>query len=280
MGTSKRERQRQGRQLRREEELRQAKQTKRKRMVINGVLLLVGFVVLVFVVSRLVGGGGDGDDIATDTTVAETDDETADVDDATGDDFAFGTGACAPVGGASERVTRFDDAPQRCIDPDATYVAVFDTSAGEIRVELDTDGTPGTANNFVNLARFGYYDGTPIFRTDPSIDIIQGGGQSPSDPGPGYTIPDEGSGFSYEPGQLVMARTGAPDSAGAQFFFVAGPGASALDAQGTYVVFGNVVEGLDVVEAILASHEDQPDNPLGGAPNPPVTIRSVTIEEA
>jgi peptidyl-prolyl cis-trans isomerase B (cyclophilin B) len=150
-------------------------------------------------------------------------------------------------------------------------------------VALDTERTPGTANNFVSLARSGYYDDTLLFRTDPSIGIIQGGSpstDSPSDPGPGYTIPDEGGSFTYVPGQLVMARSQGPDSAGAQFFFSVDEAVSALDGQGTYVVFGEVTEGLDILEQILASHEEQPDNPLGGAPNPPVTVTSVTITEA
>ena len=77
--------------------------------------------------------------------------------------------------------------------------------------------------------RYRYYDGSRIFRTDTSIDIIQGGGpttNSPSDPGPGYTIPDEGKGFKYAAGDLVMARSQGPNSASAQYFFVAGPKAS------------------------------------------------------
>lgn len=309
MGTAKRERQKQGRQLRIEQEQRAQQQSRRRRLFINGGLILIAFLVLAFVVSRLVGGGDDdGEEVSTETTVAETSETTAaegtettvaesadttvaetsettvaegtEPTVATPTGFAYGTGECAPADGSAERRTSFDDAPQQCLDPATAYVAVFDTSAGQIRVQLDTETTPGTANNFANLARFRYYDGTPIFRTDPSIGIIQGGGESPSDPGPGYTIPDEGEGFTYEPGQLVMARTSAPDSAGAQFFFVAGPEASALDGQGTYVVFGTVTEGLDVVQAILASHQDQPDNPLGGAPDPPVTVNSVTIEAA
>jgi cyclophilin family peptidyl-prolyl cis-trans isomerase len=77
-----------------------------------------------------------------------------------------------------------------------------------------------------------------------------------------------------------MARSAAPDSAGAQFFFSAGPDTVLLNDQGTYVTFGRTSTGLDVLEEILASHVDQPDNPLGGAPDPAVTVRSVTIVES
>ncbi len=182
----------------------------------------------------------------------------------------------------SERTTQFAGPPPTCLEPGRDYVAVFDTSEGVVRVELDTENTPDTANNFAVLARYGYYDDTALFRTDPSIDIIQGGApstNSPSDPGPGYTIADEGTGFTYQPGDLVMARTAAPDSASAQFFFSAGPDTSLLDSQGTYVVFGRVVDGLDVLEQILDLHVDDPTSPLGGGPGRVVLVNSVTIEE-
>ncbi|MEO5901474.1 MAG: peptidylprolyl isomerase, partial [Ilumatobacteraceae bacterium] len=121
-------------------------------------------------------------------------------------------------------------------------------------------------------ARFHYYDNTSIFRTDPSLDIIQGGGKSNQDT-PGYSIPDEKNGFSYAEGDLVMARSSA--GAGAQWFFVAGPNASSLDAQGTYVTFGKITTGLDVVKAALAlAGED------GQTPTVPVTVTSITITES
>ncbi len=207
------------------------------------------------------------------------------------DDFAeaidfgesFGSGPCPPADGSGPTVLYFDGPQPLCLDPAKQYIAVFDTTAGEMRIELDTFNTPVTANNFVVLARNHYYDDTLLFRTDPSIGIIQGGAphtNSPSDPGPGYTIPDEGFGFAYEPGQIVMARTAAPNSASAQFFFAVNENTALLNSQGTYVVFGQMDDdSLAVAEAILVSHVDQPDNPLGGGPEPPVTVNSVTIEE-
>ncbi len=72
-----------------------------------------------------------------------------------------------------------------------------------------------------------------------------------------------------------------PNSAGAQFFLVGTDAASALDAQGTYVVFGTTDQaGIDVVNAILDLHEADPSSGLGGAPSRPVTIESVTITES
>ncbi|MCY3952593.1 MAG: peptidylprolyl isomerase, partial [bacterium] len=168
-----------------------------------------------------------------------------------------------------------------CIDTSVPHTATFDTSRGVVRVALDVANTPGTVNSFVNLARFGYYDDTLVHRSAPSIGILQGGSphtDTAADPGPGYTLWDEGTGFTYRPGQLVMARRNEPNSAGAQYFFTVTEDAGLLDGQGTYVVFGEVIEGLDVLSDILASHVDEPDNPLGGSPDPPVTVNTLTIE--
>ena len=162
-----------------------------------------------------------------------------------------------------------------------------------MRFDLTAAETPLTVNNFVTLARWGYYDGTLLFRTDPSIDIIQGGSphtNSASDPGPGYTIPDEPAfdedpetgrltgPYRYQPGQLVMARSAGRDAAGAQFFLTTGPNTALLDSQGTYVVFGNTDDaGLAVAQSIIGLHE--PGGSMGGAPSRDVTVHSVTIEE-
>ena len=200
---------------------------------------------------------------------------------------------CPAPDGSGPRYFDFDGPQPMCIEPGARYVAVFDTSEGEMRFELTAADTPGTVNNFVTLARWGYYHHTLLFRTDPSIDIIQGGSphtNSASDPGPGYTIPDEpafdvdpGTGrlsgpYRYEPGQLVMARSSGPDSAGAQFFITTGPNASRLDSQGTYVVLGSTdAAGLAVAQSIIGLHVA--GGSLGGEPSRPVIVRSVTIEE-
>lgn len=197
---------------------------------------------------------------------------------------------CPAEDHSSPRTLEFSGPQPTCIDPAQPHVAVFDTTEGEIRVVLDTVATPITTNNFVTLARWGYYDDTTMFRTDPSIDIIQGGApttESPADPGPGYTIPDEPvfddvggqlvGPYRYEPGQLVMARARGRDSAGAQYFFSTGVNTALLDSQGVYVVFGETdADGLAVLQSIMALHE--PGGPFGGAPSRTVTVNSVRIE--
>ena len=188
------------------------------------------------------------------------------------------TGAtpCPKTDGSQKRATVFAKAPTMCIDAAKSYTATFDTSEGTVVVALDTENTPNTVNNFVTLSRYKYYDTSFIFRTDVSLDIIQGGGATNSD-SPGYTIKDEGSGFAYKAGDLVMARSSGADSGGGQFFFVTGPKASVLDSQGTYVTFGQITKGLDVVQAIQALNAGEGD--LGGAPSRPVKINSVIITE-
>ena len=199
---------------------------------------------------------------------------------------------CPAADGSSGPVTDFAGPPAICIDPEAGYVATFDTSEGGMRFELHADRTPVTVNNFVVLALWGYYDGTLLFRTDPSIDIIQGGSphtNSASDPGPGYTIIDEPTldvdpstglligPYRYQPGQLAMARSAGRDSAGAQFFITTGPNAAQLDSQGTYVVFGSTDDaGLAVAQSIIGLHTE--GGSLGGAPVRDVIVYSVTIE--
>ena len=190
----------------------------------------------------------------------------------------YGTGECAISGPAPES---FADAPQMCIEQGDALQAVFETSRGTVVAELDTTRTVGTANNFVNLARSTYYDGLEVFRTDPlSASVYSGAATNQDDdPGPGYTIPDEATGFVYGPGLLVMSRTSEPDSAGSAYFFTVGDEAEALDAQGNFVVFGQVTEGLDVLESILDLHVPDPGQVTGGRPGETITIDSVTIVE-
>lgn len=262
MATDKRQRQRANREHKYQQQTKQVRRNTLKRRVLTGLGIVVGGLALVLLIAWLGGAFSDDEEATPTTTVAP----------ALPNGFTLGTGACPPEEGVTEPVRTFDDAPSLCIDPEAGYTATFQTNLGEIVAELDTINAPGTVNNFVTLARYGYYDDTLIFRADPSIDIVQGGGRANTDT-PGYNIPDEGAGFRYREGQLVMARTGAPDSAGGQWFIVGGPDASNLDGAGTYVVFGEVTSGLDIVQDIIASVD------TNGPPPDEVVVETVTITE-
>ena len=128
-----------------------------------------------------------------------------------------------------------------------SLIATFDTSRGPIKVELFADKAPLTVANFVNLARRGFYDGLNFHRVIADF-MIQGGCPEGSGRGgPGYRFEDETTnGVRHERGVLSMANAG-PNTNGSQFFIthVATPW---LD--GKHTVFGKVVEGLDVVDAV------------------------------
>jgi peptidyl-prolyl cis-trans isomerase B (cyclophilin B) len=302
VGTQKRERQRAARSEKSAAEIAAAKRDKTKGTVIRIVVAAAVILAVLFGISWLMADDSDEaetspDDDPTETTAPETtepvDENGFDGGDGSGE-FAYGTTPCPPAAGAEEATLSFEDGFEQCIDPAKSYTATFATSEGDVVVELDTTTTPGTTNNFVALARNLYYDGTELFRTDPSIGIIQGGSphsNDPSDEGPGYSLPDEGGvfdfsdgqgkgPFTYAPGQLIMARSGGPDGGSAQFFFSVDDNVTALDSQGTYVTFGTVTEGLDVLQAIMGLHEADPTSQLGGGPSRPVTIEKVTITES
>jgi cyclophilin family peptidyl-prolyl cis-trans isomerase len=274
VGTDKRNRQKQNRAAAREARARQQRRDTVKNRTVKWGGLAAAIIVALFVVSRLDSSNSSG---STDTTVASSSsssDETT-LSTVPGESITGDT-PCPKTDGSEKRVTSFEKAPTMCIDKAKSYTATFDTSEGKVTVALDTKQTPNTVNNFVVLSRYKYYDGSYIFRTDPSIDIIQGGGATNSDD-PGYSIKDDGVGYTYQEGDLVMARTSAPDSAGGQFFFVTGEKAALLNSQGTYVVFGRVTTGLDVIKKIIGLNSGS--GQLGGAPSRTVEITTVSITE-
>ncbi len=277
MGTEKRERQRANRQLKYQQEAKVAKRRRFTKRVVVGVVAAVALLAFVLFLA-FIAGGDENESSPTQPTAAPASSVAASTP-ATGSlvhiPFTYGSGECPPADGVTEPVKTFTAAPAQCIDPARSYTARIVTDHGDIVIALDSANAPGTVNNFVTLARYGYYDDTQIFRTDQSIDIIQGGGLTNSDPF-GYTIPDEGRGYTYPPGKIAMANTGQPDSAGAQWFVTVGDNASSLDALGTYVVFGEVTEGLDVAQAMLALAT----SPTDDTPTEQITVQRVEITES
>ena len=281
MGTEKRERQKANKAAKLEQE--RTAEAKRRRnqtirnVVIMGVVLVIAFLLISALTGCSSSSGGSSGEQATTTTAAVPTSAAG----ATGSAVKYGTGACPPKDGVDKPVTTFTDAPKKCIDPSKTYTATFDTSEGTIVAELDTKRAPLTTNNFVVLSRYGFYDGTLVHRVVSSAGFVQGGSphtEDASDPGPGYTIPDEGGTFTaadYTPGILAMARTAAPNSAGGQYFFLAHEGGTeALASTGTYVVFGKTTQGLDILKKMAALDNGSE------APSKPITVNSVKITES
>ncbi len=173
--------------------------------------------------------------------------------------------------GSSEKRQKFDAAPPMIIDPAKNYSATMVTSKGTLEMVLDAAAAPVTVNSFVFLARWHYYDGIVFHRVIPGF-VLQGGDPTGTGAGgPGYRFDDElPKAGRYELGSLAMANAG-PNTNGSQFFVISGPDGMRLPP--LYALFGKVVKGLDVVQAI---------NDIGtasGRPNEQVVIESVTIHE-
>ncbi len=179
---------------------------------------------------------------------------------------------CPNPDGSSPKTRKFDGPPPMCIDVDKRYSAEMVTSMGTLRIALDAVAAPKTVNNFVVLARYHYYDGINFHRIIPGF-VLQGG-----DPvgngtgGPGYRFEDElPAAGRYQLGSLAMANAG-PNTNGSQFFVISGPSGIRLPPQ--YSLFGQVIDGLDVVASVDAVGTGS------GKPKETVTIESVTISEA
>lgn len=138
--------------------------------------------------------------------------------------------------------------PSMQIDPQKKYTATIETNRGNIEVELHPQYAPKTVNNFVFLSREGFYDGVKFHRVISNF-VIQGGDPTGTGSGgPGYRFEDEtrGNPLKHGTGSLSMANAG-PNTNGSQFFVTHSPQPH-LD--GKHTVFGTVIKGQDVVNAI------------------------------
>ncbi len=143
--------------------------------------------------------------------------------------------------------------------------AVIETKFGNIELKFFPDVAPNHVNNFIELAKKGFFDGTTFHRVIPGF-MIQGGDPNSKNPdksthgmgGPGYTVKAEFNDKPHKRGTLSMARAANPDSAGSQFFICVAE-APFLNKQ--YTVFGEVVSGMEAVDKIVSQPRDRRDNP-------------------
>ena len=143
---------------------------------------------------------------------------------------------------------QWNEPPEMQIDTEKIYRVKMDTSKGIIELDLYPEHAPKTVNNFVFLAQQGYYDGVSFHRVIDNF-VIQGGDPTGTGAGgPGYKFEDEviGNPLKHETNSLSMANAG-PNTNGSQFFITHSPQPH-LD--GKHTVFGKVVNGADVVNAI------------------------------
>ena len=168
----------------------------------------------------------------------------------------------------------YDKQPEMNINTDSSYTAVIKTNLGDMTVEFFTDEAPITVNNFISLSKDGYYDNV-IFHRVISGFMIQGGDPSGTGHGdygkyPGYKFDDElNNQRPYEKGILAMANAG-PNTNGSQFFIMHVD----YPLPYSYTIFGQVVDGFDVIDKIASVETDSADKP-----STDVVISTVEITE-
>ena len=164
----------------------------------------------------------------------------------------------------------YPSAPELTIDPKKKYAASIETTAGTMTAEFFPEDAPNTVNNFVFLARDGYYENVIFHRVIPNF-MIQGGDPGGTGTGgPGYKFGDEPVKRKYARGTLAMANSG-PNTNGSQFFIMHAD----YGLPPNYTIFGKLISGEDVLDAIATA-------PTGGQDRPrePVKMMNVTITEA
>jgi cyclophilin family peptidyl-prolyl cis-trans isomerase len=170
----------------------------------------------------------------------------------------------APVTAEEGRAAlQWSSPPAMQIDPSKSYEAVFETEKGDFRVRLFADQAPLTVNNFVFLARQGYYDNSTFHRVLPGF-MAQGGDPTGTGRGgPGYSFEDEfDPALQFDrPGLVAMANRG-PNTNGGQFFITY---AATPNLTGLHTIFGEVVEGADVVESLTPRDPQANPDFLGDA---------------
>jgi cyclophilin family peptidyl-prolyl cis-trans isomerase len=304
VGTAKRERQKANRQIRLQELERQQRRAKTKRVTLRWVLLAVVAVIAIIGISFLIGRGGSDDNtssstVPADTAVPSTTAQTVSASTAFAPPSTVagatltGDTPCPAADGSSARTIQFAKAPPMCIDAAKTYTAQVETNKGAFTIALDAKKAPQNVNNFVVLARYHYFDETECHRIITDF-VVQCGDPTGTGTGffpgttitgeglPGYTVPDElPKAGEYKVGSLAMANTGAPNSAGSQFFIITGAQGAALPAQ--YSLFGQVSQGYDTTVTAMAAAAGPAASgtSAGGTPTKEqIVIQKVTITEA
>ena len=166
--------------------------------------------------------------------------------------------------------------PTFTIDVSKAYTATVQTSMGTFTIKLEPAAAPCAVNSFVYLAKRHFYDGLTFHRIVKDF-VIQGGDPTGTGSGgPGYSFNDElGNGLSYQLGTLAMANSG-PNTNGSQWFVVTGSQGVSLPNQ--YTIFGEVVKGMDVVDAIGKVQTKGGSGPDAQQPVKPVIMEKVTIK--
>jgi cyclophilin family peptidyl-prolyl cis-trans isomerase len=159
----------------------------------------------------------------------------------------------------------------------ANPTVTIETNHGTITAELFEDAAPKTAGNFIELAKKGYYDGIIFHRVIEGF-MIQGGDPTGTGRGgPGYNIPDEfGEGLTHEHAGLFSMANAGPNTGGSQFFITL---AATPWLDGKHAIFGKVVDGLEVVDAIGKVRTGMGDRPVNDVVMEKVTVSTAGLGE-
>jgi len=180
----------------------------------------------------------------------------------------------APTEVLSEETVMDTNVAEMQIDQEKKYTASLSTGEGKIVIELNTSETPITVNNFVTLSKNGFYNGTIFHRVIDGFMIQGGDPNGDGTGGPGYKFDDEDFEGEYTRGTVAMANAG-PNTNGSQFFIMHRD----YDLPKNYVIFGKVIDGMDVVDKIATAEvvpgaSGEPSKPIR-----PVVVESVEIIE-
>lgn len=164
--------------------------------------------------------------------------------------------------------------PELEIDVEQTYIVTLNTTQGSIVIELDSKNTPITSNNFVYLAEKGFYNNTIFHRVIDGFMIQGGDPRGDGTGGPGYTFADEDFVGEYQRGTVAMANSGA-NSNGSQFFIMH----QDYPLPKNYVIFGQVIEGIEVVDSIATAPVAISLTGEKSRPIQPVMIKSAIVNK-
>jgi cyclophilin family peptidyl-prolyl cis-trans isomerase len=182
----------------------------------------------------------------------------------------------APQGQAqSAPAKQWGSPPTMRIDQDKQYEATISTSMGDMKVELLPKEAPTTVNNFVFLAREGFYENVKFHRIMRGFMVQTGDPTGTGAGGPGYRFIDEPVNLNYEKGIVAMANAG-PNTNGSQFFIVHGDN---VQLPKSYTIFGKVTDGLNVLDQIAAVPVSNSPRGEASVPQTDVRINKVTITE-
>lgn len=183
------------------------------------------------------------------------------------------------IDNSAQQNKKYSSPPPMSIDPDKQYTATVATNLGAFKINLLAKDAPATVNNFIFLAREGFYNNITFHRIIKDFMIQTGDPSGNGTGGPGYKFADElPNKLAYGPGIVAMANSG-PNTNGSQFFICNGERSKNLNNTPNYTIFGQVIEGMDVIQKISDTPVTASFNGEASKPTQNVFIQEIFIEE-